>query len=44
MRLRQFSKQWGLSANALTEVRERALSRLGELMAKKSINSLADII
>ena len=44
MPLRQFAKEWELSAKALTEVRERVLVRLGELMAKKDIDSLADIV
>ena len=39
-----FSKQWGLPAKALTEVRERALGRLKDLMAKRGITSVADIM
>jgi hypothetical protein len=44
MQLRDFSKRWGLSAKALSELRERAMLRLKDLMAKRAISSIADII
>jgi hypothetical protein len=44
MQLRDFSKRWGFSAKALIEVRNRALDRLKDEMARKGITSLADII
>lgn len=42
--LRQCAKQWGLSAKALIDVRERALGRLKNVMARYGITSLADIM
>lgn len=42
--LRDFSKEWGLSTKELKEVRERALVRLKDLMARKGITSIADIV
>jgi hypothetical protein len=39
-----FSKQWGLSTKVLTEVRERVLLRLKDVMAEKGITSFADIM
>ena len=42
--LRQFSKRWGLSGKALKEVPKRAPIRLKDVMAKKDISSLADIM
>ena len=42
--LRDFSKQWGLSAKALTQIRERALLRLKDVMAGKGTTSIADIM
>ena len=42
--LRHFAKEWGLTAKALTEVRERALVRLKDVMTEKGITSLANII
>ena len=39
-----FSKHWRLSAKALSEVRKRALTRLKDVMAKKGITSVADIM
>jgi hypothetical protein len=42
--LRDFSKKWRLSAGALNVVRKRALVRLKDVMAKKGITSIADIV
>jgi hypothetical protein len=44
MPLAAFAKQRRLSAKALSEVRERALVQLKGVMARKGINSLADIV
>jgi hypothetical protein len=44
MLLRDFSKTWGLSAKALNDVRKRALVRLKDVMAKKRITSISDIV
>jgi DNA-directed RNA polymerase sigma subunit (sigma70/sigma32) len=42
--LKNFSRTWGLSAKAISEVQKRALLRLKDLIAEKGINSLADIV
>ena len=39
-----FSGQWDLSTKALNEVRKRVLVRLKDLIAKKGITSIADIM
>jgi hypothetical protein len=42
--LREFAKEWGLSAKALNETRERTLLRLKDVMAGKGITSIADVM
>jgi hypothetical protein len=42
--LKNFSRTWSLSAKALSEVRKRVLVRLKDLMTKKGITSIADIV
>jgi hypothetical protein len=42
--LTEFSQRWQLSGKALTDLRSRALVRLKDVMVKKGITSIADIV
>ena len=41
--LKKFSRQWRLSAKALTELRSRVLVRMRRLLATRGVKSVADI-
>ena len=42
--LTDFSQRWDLSGKALTELRSRVLVRMKDVMAKKGITSIANIM
>jgi hypothetical protein len=41
--LKKFSRQWRLSAKALTELRSRVLVRMKKVLATRGVKSVADI-